>query len=258
MNEQPNRGFVCSVLFLDIVDYSGRPVAEQMTLRQRFNALLEAALQSVAVRDRIVLDTGDGAAISFLGNPEDALFAAMSVRDAVSAEAAPQALAIRTGINLGPVRLIRDMKQQLNIIGDGIDVAQRVTSFAQPGQVLVSRSYFEVVSRLSPELSPLFQFQGARTDMQVREHEVYAIGPTRDGPGPPAPAAGAARIKPGAPARQNAKLLILLPMGIAIIIAAGVAMRIQRQVPQQKPDPQAVQQKPSAAPAATTSPAPVH
>lgn len=258
MNEQPNRGFVCSVLFLDIVDYARRPVAEQMTLRQRFNALLDQALQRVAGRDRIVLDTADGAAISFLGNPEDTLFAAMSVRDAVSAEAAEMALAIRVGINLGPVRLVRDMKEQLNVIGDGIDVAQRVTNFAQPGQILVSRSYFEVVSRLSPELSPLFQFQGARTDMHVREHEVYAVGPTPDSVGPAAAAAGAIRIKPAAPVRKNAKLLILLPLGIAIIIAAGVALRIQRQAPEQKPDPQAVQQQPAAAPAATTSPAPVH
>ena len=67
MNEQPNRTFVCSVLFLDIVEYAKRSVAEQMTLKQRFNALLGQVLLNVAVNDRIVLDTGDGAAISFLG-----------------------------------------------------------------------------------------------------------------------------------------------------------------------------------------------
>ena len=45
MNEPPNRSHVCSVLFLDIADYSTRPVAEQMALRRDFNALLGEALQ---------------------------------------------------------------------------------------------------------------------------------------------------------------------------------------------------------------------
>ncbi len=41
---------------------------------------------------------------------------------------------MRAGINLGPVRLVRDINSQPNIIGDGINVAQRVMSFAQPGR----------------------------------------------------------------------------------------------------------------------------
>ena len=156
MNEQSNRTFVCSVLFLDIVEYSKRSVAEQMTLKQRFNALLGQVLQNVAVNDRIVLDTGDGAAISFLGNPEDTLFAAMSLRDAIAAESAstPPVLAIRIGINLGPVRLIKDLNGQLNIIGDGINVAQRVMSFAEagpdPGLALLLRGRLAPVAGVLP------------------------------------------------------------------------------------------------------------
>ena len=80
------------------------------------------------------------------------------------------------GINLGPVRLVKDINGQPNIIGDGINVAQRVMSFARPGQVLVSRSYYEVVSRLSDESSKLFSYEGSRTDKHIREHEVYAVG----------------------------------------------------------------------------------
>src|SRR6185503_3544599 len=100
-----------------------------------------------AVDDRIILDTGDGAAVSFLGDPEDAMFVALSMRDAVASQPDESPiLRVRFGINLGPVRLIKDINGQPNIIGDGINVAQRVMTFAQPGQVLVSRSYYEVVS----------------------------------------------------------------------------------------------------------------
>lgn len=178
MAEFQNRTLICSVLFIDIVDYSRKAVVEQIELKDRFNALISEALRGVAVNDRIILDTGDGAAISFIGDPEDALFVATGLREVIGAEAGTREveLSTRMGINLGPVRLVKDINGQPNIIGDGINVAQRVMSFARPGQVLVSRSYYEVVSRLTDESSRLFTYEGSRTDKHVREHEVYAIG----------------------------------------------------------------------------------
>jgi class 3 adenylate cyclase len=166
------------VLFLDIVEYSRKPVAEQITLRDRYNLLLSDALQGVAPNDRVILDTGDGAAISLLGDPEDALFMALTLRDSLAAgpPSAQPSLRLRFGINLGPVKLVKDLNGRPNIIGDGINVAQRIMSFSEPGQVLVSRSYYEVVSRLSDQYSGLFHYEGSRTDKHVREHEVYAVG----------------------------------------------------------------------------------
>src|SRR4051812_13080472 len=140
--ESSSRTLVCSVLFLDIVEYSKKPVAEQLLLKQSFNRVLTKSLDEVPQRDRIILDTGDGAAVTFMGDPEDALFTAMTVRD-TSVD-----VPVRLGVNLGPVRLVRDLNGQMNIIGDGINVAQRVMSFSRPGQLLVSRSFYEVVSCL--------------------------------------------------------------------------------------------------------------
>jgi hypothetical protein len=48
-------------------------------------------------------------------------------------------------------------------------------SFGSSGQVLVSRSYFEVVTRISEDYSQMFAYQGSRTDKHVREHEIYAV-----------------------------------------------------------------------------------
>jgi hypothetical protein len=101
----------------------------------------------------------------------------MSLRDAFAPRPdEPPKVPARIGINLGPVRLVRDLNGQPNIIGDGINVAQRVMGFAQPGQVLVSRSYFEVVSHISEGYAKLFKYEGSRTDKHVREHEVYSVG----------------------------------------------------------------------------------
>ena len=178
MEDRDNNTIICSVLFLDIVEYSKKSVSGQISLKDRFNTYLSEAICDVPVTDRIILDTGDGAAVNFLGDVESALKAALRLRTRFlneDADAEP-ALLVRIGINLGPVRVVRDINGQPNIVGDGINVAQRVMAFADASQILVSRSYYEAVSRLSAEYSGMFHHQGVRTDKHVREHEIYAIG----------------------------------------------------------------------------------
>jgi class 3 adenylate cyclase len=178
MDQRTNRTFICSVLYTDIVGYSKTSVEEQISLKERFNTLLSEILKDIAVNDRIILDTGDGAAIGFLGDPEDALFVAMELRDSIQIEQVDPSLplSVRMGINLGPVKLLTDINKQLNLIGDGINVAQRVMSFAEPGKLLVSRSYYEVISCLSQEYAKLFKYEGVHADKHVREHGIYAVG----------------------------------------------------------------------------------
>jgi hypothetical protein len=167
---------MCTVLFLDIVEYSKKMVAEQLKIKDRFNTCISAAIEDIAVNDRIILDTGDGVAVNFLGDPEDALFVGMNLSQAfASAPEGEPRVEVRIGINLGPVRLVRDINAQPNIIGDGINVAERVMSFARPGQVLVSRTYYDVVTRISEDYAQLFAYQGSRTDKHVREHEIYEV-----------------------------------------------------------------------------------
>ena len=168
MTEQSNRTLVCSVLFLDIVGYSKQSVTDQVRLKQTFNAVLGEALQQVDARERVLVDTGDGAAMTFI-DPESALYVALAILDNVGE------MKVRMGINLGPVSLMKDLNGMENVIGDGINVAQRVMSFAGAGQLFVSRSFYEVVSHLSHGYALLFQHEGARTDKHVREHELYSL-----------------------------------------------------------------------------------
>ncbi|MGZ8265173.1 MAG: adenylate/guanylate cyclase domain-containing protein [Burkholderiales bacterium] len=265
MTELQNRTLICSVLFLDIVEYSRQPVTEQIALKDRLNALLSEALRGVAINDRIILDTGDGAAVSFIGDPEDALFVASSLRDSIASEPEP-ALVARMGINLGPVRLVKDINGRPNVIGDGINVAQRVMTFAQPGQVLVSRSYYEVVSRLSDESSKLFSYEGSRTDKHVREHEVYAVGatpPTRrhedDQPdwrksGDVAASASLARAS-GAVQRMAGYPPLATALAVAAILALAFVIRAWREEPVAAHSTAILVPPPQAkAPASTTRP----
>jgi hypothetical protein len=138
-------------------------------MKQRFNAVLAGSLADMEARDRVVIDTGDGAAIAFLDDPERALFAAIAIFDNVGE------LPVRMGINLGPVHMSKDINGQDNVIGDGINVAQRVMSFAQKGELLVSRSFYEVALLLSGDYASMFQPRGTQADKHNRSHELYAV-----------------------------------------------------------------------------------
>ena len=166
---EASRTLVCSVLFIDIAGYSMLGVGEQIKLKHRFNEVLAASLADLEARDRVVIDTGDGAAIAFLDDPERALFAAITIFDNVGE------LPVRMGINLGPVYLSKDINGQDNVIGDGINVAQRVMSFAQKRELLVSRSFYEVVLLLSGDYASMFQARPAQADKHNRSHELYAV-----------------------------------------------------------------------------------
>ena len=185
--DQPTRTFVCSVVYVDLVGYSKRSVSEQITVKEAFNRHLASALREIPAADRIILDTGDGAAMSFLGDPEEALFVALCLRDSIEDATAGHVSGgahggepgrIRVGINLGPVKLASDVNGHSTIVGDGINVAETIMGFAKPGKIAVSRSFFEMVSRLSPDYAKLFEYKGSHTDELVRDHEIYIVEQT--------------------------------------------------------------------------------
>lgn len=168
---------ICSVLFLDIVGYSKVSGREQITLKKNFNDILSEAIRGMPPDGIIILDTGDGAALNFLVDIEAALRVAIYLRDELLKKGAQMnpPLLVRMGINLGPGHLVKDINGRTNIVGDVINVAQRVMGFSNAGQILVSRSYFDSVSRLSPEYEGMFQHFGSNADKHMREHEVYVV-----------------------------------------------------------------------------------
>jgi TonB family protein len=181
MNMEASRTFIGSVVCLDLVGYSKWSVAQQSEIKGLFNQLLVQVLKRVPPEDRIILDTGDGAAISFLGDPEQSLAIGLELRDAMNKASARLGGAdggpVRIGINLGPLKLGVDMNGHPKIIGDGINVAETICGFANAGQVVVSRPFHDMVSRISNRHAQIFNYEGVRTDKNVREHEIYSVRP---------------------------------------------------------------------------------
>jgi class 3 adenylate cyclase len=189
---QINRTWLCSVIFMDIAGYSTRPLCQQIREKQDFERILASALASVPEKDRFMIDAGDGAALCFLGDPEDVLFAAFALREAFPPPTEDaDTFGVRIGVNIGPVKLMRDCNGDVKPIGEGLNVAQRIMSFGTAEEVLVSRSFYEMVACLSAEYEAMFQYEGTRKDKHIREHTVYRLLPrhgfTRRDPNAPSP-----------------------------------------------------------------------
>ncbi len=285
-----NRTWLCSVVFLDIVNYSSQSVELQIKWKDRFNGYLSNAIKDVSEDERVILDTGDGAAACFLGAPEVAMFAALELWHSLLLDEREQQppFRVRIGINLGPVKLVRDINGAPNAIGDGINAGQRIMSFAGENQILVSQSFFEVVSRLSDDYKNLFTLKGVERDKHIREHTVYDLSPPGAQHGPvsvitpqqamPLPAAVSHQASPApetvaqtAPKKpennaRGSRWIPLLVGGVALAVVAAVggwhffgsAVRSNPSLntPPAKPG-QIAATSPVAAPSAAPPPAPV-
>jgi len=169
------RTWLCAVVYLDVVGYSKGSVEQQIKIKDHMNSVIEKSIVGIAEIDRIIVDSGDGAALCFLGDPEDSLVCAVKLRDgfATLSDQDENYYEVCIGINLGPVKVVKDVNNRRNILGDGINVAQRIMSFAPSGKIYVSRSFFEVISCLSKDYDDLFHYQGKMNDKHEREHTVY-------------------------------------------------------------------------------------
>lgn len=164
----------CAIVFLDLVGYSARPVDDQVMIKKRLNLLLKRILRHVPADQRLAIDTGDGAAVCFLGEPLVALQSALLLRDLL-AQRYGSALALRIGLHLGAVRVVPDVNGARNVVGDGINVAQRIMDFALPGQVLLSKDFHDAVVLGSLPPACAFQDAGLHQDKHGRTHALYRV-----------------------------------------------------------------------------------
>ncbi|BBE51373.1 hypothetical protein OYT1_ch1845 [Ferriphaselus amnicola] len=182
---------MCGVLFVSIVGYSQQSNLEQIALKEQFVSFWKRAISEVPASDVLVVDTGDGAAMTALVEPEDSLRVALRLGELVESE--PYApMPLHMGINFGPIQLSTDVHDNPCAVGDALNVAQRVMSIASPGQITVSRAYYDVILPLSHKYAKMFFHLGKRADSQARYHDVYGWGSAS----PAAPHATQEQVKP--------------------------------------------------------------
>ena len=175
------RTIVASFLFTDLVGFSKGTATDQYAAKANLSAALRQHLAALRESDYWIKDTGDGALIAFVSNPEHALYMALALARDYGAAAGTESEAaarLRTGLHLGTVKESIDVEARRNFIGDGINAAKRIMDFALPGQIAASRSFFEAIANLDAAYAALFRHLGAPDDKHGRAHELYEVAPS--------------------------------------------------------------------------------
>jgi class 3 adenylate cyclase len=141
---------LASVLFMDIVSYSLETVDRQAELVSLLQNVVRQSPEfqraSANQGELIVRPTGDGMALVFTKDPVCPVRCALEIAKSIRSG---KELKIRMGIHLGPVSRHVDITEQINVVGGGINVAQRVMDCGDAGHILLSGDAARVLTQLA-------------------------------------------------------------------------------------------------------------
>jgi TolB-like protein/class 3 adenylate cyclase len=168
-----------AILAADVAGYSRLMHSDEEATHARLTALLVEAIHPAIAEHggRIVKNTGDGFLAEFLSAVE-AVRAALqfqtSVNDLTIGDAEDKRIAFRVGINIGDV-----IVEPHDIFGDGVNIAARLESIAEPGGICISSSaYDHVRGKLNIEFVDLGEQNLKNIGRPIRAYA--SIARTRD------------------------------------------------------------------------------
>lgn len=175
----------CIVLF-DIVGFSKLENQQQLQKIIRLQCFLnDHRLKNYDIAEKVSL--GDGAIISF--SEAHKLRALEFVRDLSgfintfndNSRTEEKHLRLRTGINYGKVHRFTDINKTANLIGDGVNRAERVTSLGDAGQILCTESVSTMHMEAKTKFGDLFFDCGEYLDKHEIPFHVFNICGKVDG-----------------------------------------------------------------------------
>ena len=201
---------LAAILAADVVGYSRLAGSDEERTLARLRGLRSDLVDPAiaAHHGRVVKRTGDGVLIEFR-SVVDAVRCAIEVQNGMverNAGLPPERrIEFRVGIHLGDVVEESDG----DLMGDGVNIAARLESIAEPGSICLSEdAYRQVKSRLDLAVSDLGATQLKNIAEPVRVYSLQV--------GKPAPAKP---TKPAAP--RQLSVFMLLGAGIVALIAVG-------------------------------------
>jgi TolB-like protein/Tfp pilus assembly protein PilF len=190
-----------AILAADVAGYSRLMHNDEEATHAKLTALLSDAVAPAIAEHggRVVKNTGDGFLAEFPSAVE-AVRAAMRFQTHIDEltidDAEDSRIAFRVGINIGDV-----IVEPHDIFGDGVNIAARLESIAEPGGICISSSaYDQVLGKVGVEFADLGEQNLKNIPRPVRAYAV--VGKNQP------PATHAARARPGAAPRLS---IVVLP-----------------------------------------------
>jgi class 3 adenylate cyclase len=193
---------LAAILAADVVGYSRLMHHDEEATHAKLMALLaESAMPAITQHGgHIVKNTGDGLLAEFPSAVE-AVRAAMqfqTVNELAISEAEDARIAFRVGVNIGDVII-----EPHDIFGDGVNIAARLESIAEPGGISVSSSaYDQVRGKVGVEFADLGEQNLKNIARPIRAYAVVRNGRS------PATQADSTRPGPLSPPRLS---IVVLP-----------------------------------------------
>jgi TolB-like protein/Tfp pilus assembly protein PilF len=138
---------------MDLVGYSTLLLDEQRQHQEQLTEIVRGIEQVRSAREAgklIRLPAGDGMALVFFDSPEAPVRCAIEISKKLKVY--PQ-LKLRMGIHSGPIDEVRDVNDQTNVAGAGINLARRVMDCGDDGHILLSKRVAEDIGQ-SRQWSP--------------------------------------------------------------------------------------------------------
>jgi serine/threonine protein kinase len=208
---------MASVLFLDIVSYSMQPMEKQSRLLTELQGIVRGTEDfkiANSCGNLISLPTGDGMAMVFFHDPIAPVRCAMEISEGLKQN---PALQLRMGVHSGPIYRHADIKDELNVLGGGINIAQRVMDCGDAGHILVSKSVADVLAQLSGWNENLHDLGECQVKHGVTVH-LYNVYTSENG-NPALPAK--LRAKPAEPKQSRTArwgLYLIPPLLVTIVL----------------------------------------
>src|SRR5712691_6279172 len=201
---------IAHVLFLDIVGYSRASTSAQGRLLAQLNATVSASAAFTAAKaagDVQPIPTGDGMLLLFAS---DVIAPAQCAVEVCRALEGGRALPVRMGIHSGLVQRQIDIAGHENVVGEGINTAQRVMDFGDAGHILLSAQYAAWLRQFD-DWTPFIHPLGEGTAKHDQQMELYSLhGPDYGrGDAPARLGKASAGASPSARAASSRKVALL-------------------------------------------------
>ena len=191
-----------AILAADVAGYSRLMHDDEEATHTRLTALLTGSVSPVITEHggRIVKNTGDGFLAEFPSTVE-AVRAAVQFQARIAKltlnEAEERRIAFRVGVNIGDV-----IVEPHYIFGDGVNVAARLESIAEPGGICISSAaYDQVRGKVRVEFADMGEQNLKNIARPVRAYAVVWDGPSA--------ATQALRVRPSSLSPPRLSIVVL-------------------------------------------------
>ena len=207
---------LATILSADVAAYSRLMAEDEEQTLQTFRGHKEVFEQLVALHRGRIFNTAGDAILAEFGSAVEAVRCATEIQAALRTknDQLPEGRRVkfRIGVNLGDV-----MVQGHDLLGDGVNIAARLQTAAEPGGICIAGSvYDQILNKLALSFKPLGEMSYKNIPQPVRTFAIAGADGLGRLPSPP---------MPHLPASRRTRIRVIAAAVLLVLAAGALAKR---------------------------------